>query len=113
MIIGPHCTRYDQNPGRFVPIRWSKRVQSQVDHVRGASERSAGASDGRAEVVGQDGGLADVGVLGGGEQRQGGVGGQGAQAGDRGAWPGLVELGQVAAAELVELRGIVAVPAAE
>ena len=65
------------------------------------------------EQVGQHHGLADVGALRGGEQREGAVSGQVAQVLKGLGALGLLELGPVAAAELLKaLRGV-AIPRAQ
>jgi hypothetical protein len=65
------------------------------------------------EQAGQHHGLADVGVLRGGEQREGAVSGQVAQMLKGFGALGLFEFGPVAAAELLKaLRGV-AIPSAQ
>src|SRR6476661_6962919 len=74
---------------------------------------SAGAGLGVEQLLREDGGLADVGAAGGGEQGQRLVLRQLAQVLQRSGPSGIVEFGPIAAAELGEPVRIVGIPAAQ
>ena len=67
----------------------------------------------RPQQLSQDRGLADTDIAGGGEQGDGLARGQLLNPGQPGSRPGCVQLIDVAATELAELRRIMAVPLPE
>src|SRR5689334_17708762 len=99
-----------------IPVIRRRRPRSRLPVIsdsRRYGRPSAGAGLGVEQLLREDGGLADVGAAGGGEQGQRLVLRQLAQVLQRSGPSGIVEFGPVAAAELGEPVRIVGIPAAQ